>query len=58
MKNNLVTPFNFTAIIEKIETLEKEIQKEKDLYKQRELLKQERAILQSTIDRYLYLNAN
>ncbi|GEM_PF-5495908 len=58
MQGNLVLPLDFTATIEKLEQLQREIKQEKNLYKQYQLLKLERSILQSSIDRYLYLNAN
>ena len=58
MERNLVLPLNFTATIEKLEQLQREIKQEKNLYKKYHLLKLERLILQSSIDRYFYLNAN
>lgn len=58
MQGNLVLPLDFTATIKKLEQLQREIKQEKNLYKKYHLLKLERSILQSSIDRYLYLNAN
>ena len=55
---NLVLPFDFTVTIEKLKQLQSEIKQEQNLYRKYQLLKLERSILQSSMDRYFYLNAN